>query len=437
MTQPHCAGYTGGGDPRADGDAPANRTPRRTVLRGAAAGGALGLTSVLADVPWAATDPAAAASAGDVLVVISLRGGFDGLSAIVPTADADYARLRPTVAVPTASLLAGDDRFGLHPALAPLHPFWRDGTFGAVHAVGQVAPTRSHFSAMAELERAAPGSAVRTGWLDRLLGVTPATTVFRATQVGATGLLGSLAGPQPELTVSSLDDFRLYAAWDATEQRRWTTALSAMHRTVPASVAAPARTALGAMATATRVRAGTATVANGAVYPDGELGRALHDVARLIRGGVGLRIACVDYGDWDFHQGMGTVDAGRMTDHLRELAAAMAAFATDLGPSLMQGVTVLTLSEFGRRVAENGTGGTDHGLGNAVLLLGGGVVGGRVHGTWPGLDAAALVDGDLAATTDYRLILREILRKRCQVGAVDTVLPGLRGSSLGVVRARS
>jgi uncharacterized protein (DUF1501 family) len=163
----------------------------------------------------------------------------------------------------------------------------------------------------------------------------------------------------------------------------------------------------------------------------------MRDLAQLIKSGVGLRIACLDFGEWDFHAEMGTVDSGRQRDKLAELAAAMAAFATDLGSALMANVVVVTLSEFGRRVAENGSGGTDHGLGNAVLLLGGGVVGGQVHGRWPGLATEALADGDLAVTTDYRLILREILTERCLVSAPDTVFPGLTGTSLGVTRPRT
>jgi len=144
-------------------------------------------------------------------------------------------------------------------------------------------------------------------------------------------------------------------------------------------------------------------------------------------------VACVDEGDWDMHAGMGTADTGWMFDHLTDLAQALAAFATDLGP-LMDGVTVVTLSEFGRRVAENGSGGVDHGHGNAVLMLGGGIDGGKVHGRWPGLDEAALVDGDLAGTTDYRSVLGEILTKRCGAGSLAQVFPGFSGTPLGVAK---
>ena len=154
---------------------------------------------------------------------------------------------------------------------------------------------------------------------------------------------------------------------------------------------------------------------------------AASDVVRLVRAGVGLQVACVDFGDWDMHSDIGGPDSGRMHDHLDELARCLAAFAADLGP-LLDGVTLVTLSEFGRRVGENGSGGADHGHGNAVLLLGGAVAGGQVYGRWPGLADADLVDGDLDGTTDCRVRAGQV-----RTGAV---FPGLVPAPLGVVRPR-
>jgi uncharacterized protein (DUF1501 family) len=135
------------------------------------------------------------------------------------------------------------------------------------------------------------------------------------------------------------------------------------------------------------------------------------------------------------HAGMGSVDGGWMRDHLTELTAALVAFATDLG-SRLSDVTLVTLTEFGRRIEENGSGGTDHGHGQTVFLLGGGVVGGMVHGSWPGLAPGSLVDGDLQATTDYRTLLAEILEKRCRAAAGAEVFPGIGSGRLGVVNQR-
>jgi uncharacterized protein (DUF1501 family) len=290
---------------------------------------------------------------------------------------------------------------------------------------------------MAELERAAPGTSVRTGWLDRTLGLRAPGTVFQATQVGSSRASGALAGPGPELTMTSIADVDLWGAGDAQQRALWTTALGRLHATAPAGLRKAANGAVQAVRTAATISATKDQPANGAVYPDGsELARALRDVARMIRAKVGLQVACVEFGDWDMHEGMGTPDDGRLHDHLDELARCLAAFATDLGP-LLDDLTLVTLSEFGRRAGENGSGGTDHGHGNAVLLLGGGVVGGTVHGRWPGLADDDLVDGDLAGATDYRQLLAEVLTARCGVASVSSVFPGLTPAPLGVVRPRT
>jgi uncharacterized protein (DUF1501 family) len=405
---------------------------RRSLLKALGAG-ALVLTST----PTVHTQVAFADAGytGDVLVVLSLRGGFDGLSAVVPAGDPDYYRLRPTIGVPRSSLLPLDATFGLHPALAPLLPLWKAGTLAAVHGVGQPNPTRSHFAALEEMEKAAPGTSARTGWLDRTIGARGAAGAGGPfTTVGMTGaqVPMELAGPSPELTMTGLDGFTLEGPWDAVERARWTTALTELHREGPATVAAAGSTALAAMATIAALPA----PAPAATYPDGDLGGSLRDVARLIKAGVGVQVAAVDCGDWDMHSGLGAAGGGWMKDKLTELGAAMAAFATDLGPRL-GGVTLVTLSEFGRRAGENGSGGLDHGHGNLVLLMGGGVAGGQVHGRWPGLSTAALDDGAVAGVTDYRDVIGEVLTKRCGAGSLAGVFPGYSpGTPLGVARGR-
>ena len=373
---------------------------------------------------------------GDVLVVLSLRGGFDGVNAIVPIGDADYAPLRPNIAIPQNAAIQLDSLFGMHPAMASLKPFYDAGTFGAVHAVGMVQPNRSHFDAMEEMERAAPGSSTRTGWLDRVLGLRDTTTAFQGTQMGSGMPASAFLGPSPELSMWSVDSFGLDAAWDDTERLRWDAALRGLQTGAPAALSQPALGALDAMATTATLKANGYVPANGAVYPDTDLGNAMKDVARLIKADVGLQVAAVDYGDWDMHAGMGTADAGWMHDHLTELSDTLAAFATDLGTQLND-VTLVTLTEFGRCVGENGSGGVDHGFGQAVLLLGGGVVGGKVHGTWPTLAPDALIDNDLNATTEYRTLLAEILEKRCGTGSVSDVFPGISSDRLGIVTPRA
>jgi len=411
---------------------------RRTALRGAAVLGATGLLTAVSE--GASTRYAFAAGATearrDTLVVLSLRGGFDGLSAVVPAADKHYYALRPTIAIPASRLFTLDRRFGLHPSLKALQPFWRDRRLAFVHAVGQADPTRSHFEAMAEMERAAPGTSLRTGWLDRTLGLRPRGTAFRATQVGSAVPGGAFTGPAPELVLPSIAEFTLSGTWDAATLTEMKTAMATLHQGAPSALARPAASALSAVSTTSALAHRAYHPAHGAHYPASDLGSALRDVARLIKAGVGLQVAAIDVGDWDMHADLGTASKGWMHDHLKDLGDSIAAFATDLGRAAMGNVTLLTLSEFGRRVEENGSGGVDHGHGNAVMLLGGGVNGGKVYGRWPGLSARALVDGDLAGTTDYRLILREVLADRCRQPGLATVFPHLRGKNLGLTKAR-
>ena len=406
---------------------------RRSFLKGAAAAGVFaGLATETLATRLAF---AAAPYDGDVLVVLSLRGGFDGLNAIVPAADPDYATWRPNVGIPQGTLLQLDGMFGMHPAMAPLKPLWDAGTFGIVHAVGQAQPNRSHFSAMEELERAAPGSSMRTGWLDRVLGDRGSGTAFQGMQLGSGMAAPAFRGPSPELAMWSVESFGLDAAWDAEQRGLWDAALRGLHAGAPDALRAPAQVALGALNTTAALQEAGYSAENGAAYPDSDLGRGLSDVARLVKANVGLQVAAVDYGDWDMHAGMGGPESGWLFDHLTELSNALSAFASDLGPHLAN-VTLVTLTEFGRRVQENGSGGTDHGFGQVVLMLGGGVQGGAVHGSWPGLAEADLIDGDLNGLNDYRLVLAEILEKRCGAGSVSAIFPGISQDRLGVVRPR-
>ncbi len=269
-----------------------------------------------------------------------------------------------------------------------------------------------------------------------MLGLRDVGTAFQATQLGSNTASSAFLGPSQELAMWSVDSFELSGAWDAAELARWNVALGGLHTDAPAMLASPTTTALNAIGTAANLQATEYTPANGAVYPaDSGLGDALKDVARLIKAGVGLQVAAIDYGDWDMHVGQGTVDTGWMHDHLTELSDALAAFGTDLGAGLAD-VTLVTLTEFGRRVEENGSGGTDHGFGQAVLMMGGGVKGGQVHGAWPGLADGDLIDGDLNATTDYRLVLAEILEKRCGAASVSDIFPGIGSGRPGVVNPR-
>jgi len=414
---------------------------RRRLLRHTAAAGAAGAVAGLGlSTEFAFADPG---YTGDTLVVLSLRGGFDGLSAIAPIGDPDYYRARPTLALPKSQVIAGDGMFALHPALAPVLPMWSQGTLAAVHAVGQQNPTRSHFAAMETLENAAPGTSVRSGWLDRMLGGTGATGPLAGVSLGNAMPARLFTRSEPTarsdasnaaVSMTGIDDFALAGE---SPRRPMAAALRAMYADAPAVLAGAAGAADAALGAATGLRTTPYAPANGAAYPATPLGGALRDVARLIKSSARLAAAAIDQGDWDMHDSLGTAVKGqRMYDNLTELATALAAFATDLGPAGMANVTLVTISEFGRRVAENASRGADHGHGNAMLLMGGGIRGGKVYTKWPTLAPAALADGDLTVTTDYRSVLGEVLQKRCGFGDLSAVFPGAAASSFGLAAAR-
>ena len=406
---------------------------RRTLL---AAAGALGAAATVAGLsgPDFATSLAFAGTryTGDTLVVLSLRGGCDGLSFVVPVGEPDYYRARPNIAVPASRTLRLDAMFGLHPALRPLKPIWDARHLAIVQAVGQQHPTRSHFSAMEQMENAAPGSHLRTGWLDRMIGVGGHPETFSGVTVGSASAPSSMMGPNPELSMRSVDEFKLSSVRKKGDEQKWTKLLTALYKGAPATLAAPMTATLHALSATSQLTAAGYRPANGAHYPNSGAGAALRDVARLVKAGLGLRAATVDVGDWDMHVDVGRSDKGWMFAKLTDLGQALAAFWTDLG-SHQGKVSLVTLSEFGRRVEENASGGLDHGLGNISFVMGGHVNGGRMYGRWPGLASSQLINGDVAGLTDYRTILAELLEKRTHTSTRD-VFPGLDSSRLGLAR---
>lgn len=363
-------------------------------------------------------------------MLVTLWGGFDGLSALPPVGDPNYALARPTIAVAPTAALPLDRVFGMHPSMAPLMPWWQAGKLAAVQAVGVPYATRSHFQAQAELGKAAPGTSISSGWLNRVAARFSPPDALNTVQVGDSVLVSSLLGPAPVTTLWQVNDFALVGA-------QWTgpvlgATLAQMYGSVSSPLSGTALGTLQACAGLAPLQNTTYVPAPGASYPSSGLGAALSGVAQLVKSGSRLRVAAVDTGGWDLHADLGNGGGGAMAALLADLAAALAAFATDLGPAFDR-VTVVTLSEFGRRVAENGSGGTDHGHGNAMFVLGGHVNGGRVYGSWPTLAPGALDDGDLRGTYDYRNVLSEILLRRCGLTSVASIFPQFSPRSLGIV----
>jgi len=405
---------------------------RRGFLRGAAVlGGAAAVTAVHGTA-FTSTSYAATGTAERVLVVISMRGACDGLSLVVPHGDPNYYAARPSIAVPSTRLLAKDGFFGLHPALAPLLPWWTSGKMAAVHATGLPAPNRSHFSAMEQVEDADPGSSARVGWLNRLIGRNGTGSPLEAIQFGGGVPITAVAGPEPVLVADDVDSVNLSAADNAAMATKRYTSMATMWGGVPGPLADGARTALDVVDQFAPVRNGSATPANGASYPgNSDLGRALSSAARTIRANVGAEVITVDHGSWDHHTWIGVTDNGNLRRMADEFAASLAAFMTDLG-SLADRVTVVTVSEFGRRVKENANQGLDHGYGNVMFLLGAGVKGGSYYGSWPGLTNTT--DADLLVTTDYRSVLSEVVTKRFGASSAS-VFPGFSPSNVGAILA--
>jgi uncharacterized protein (DUF1501 family) len=366
--------------------------------------------------------------AGDArLVVVLLRGAVDGLSVVAPYAETAYYRRRPSIAIAPPGSANGalrlDARFGLHPALAELLPLWQAGQLAFVHAAGSPDPTRSHFDAQLYLENGTPGqNRTADGWMNRLLLTLPGPRhPIDAIAVGPT-LPAILRGRAPAanlplsargLTPSAIDRpeiggafDRLYAGGDA---------LGAAYRA--------SRSAHGELVA--DLDAERRMADNGAPPPRGFALTATR-LAQMMARDPRIRLAVVALGGWDTHVGQGA-SRGPLADRLRALGAGLAAFAREAGAAWRETVIVV-LSEFGRTVAENGNGGTDHGHGNVVWLVGGAVSGGRVYGGWPGLAPAALDHGrDLPVVTDFRSILAVALERHLGISpeACRIVFPGL------------
>jgi uncharacterized protein (DUF1501 family) len=372
----------------------------------------------------------------DVLVAIFQRGGMDGLSAVVPYGEgANYYDRRPTIAIPESDVVDLNGFFGLHPSLRPLKDIYDAGALTVIHGAGSPHETRSHFDAMEYMEKGIPGDkSTATGWINRHLqsAAWQNDSPFRAVGMG-TMTPSSLRGPVSALSLRSIADFHLSGREDQLSAIQ--SNIARMYR-IDAPTSLLEQQAANVFSTVDILGALNAieyTPANGAVYPDNEFGLALRQTAQLIKAEVGLEVSCIDIGGWDTHEYQGSTD-GEIAGLLDNVAQGLAAFYTDLR-DYMQRVTVVTMSEFGRRATENASQGTDHGHGNAMFIMGG-AASGQVYADWRGLADEALDDGDLATTTDYRDVLGEILVKRLGNGALDQIFPNYSVNMRGIIRDR-
>jgi uncharacterized protein (DUF1501 family) len=349
----------------------------------------------------------------------------DGLNVVAPFGEKRYYDLRPTIAVPPPSRGNEDAAidlngfFGLHPNLSALKPLWDRRMLAIVEAAGSPDPTRSHFDAQDYMESGTPGmKSTQTGWLNRALLHEAHPSPLRAVSL-TPDLPVTLRGPNEAVAVESIRNFRIN---DPGAARLFEN----LYESAPDSMLnAIGRETFEAVKLMQTIEKRPYEPANGALYPAGKLGQNLRQIARLIKADVGLEVAFTDIGGWDTHvQEMGPrASVGQLPNLLRQFGNALAAFSQDMGDR-MEDIVVVTMSEFGRTVKENGNRGTDHGHANIMFVLGGQVRGGRIYGHWPGLEPEQLYQGrDLAVTTDFRTVLSELVRDHMGEVGIASVFP--------------
>jgi uncharacterized protein (DUF1501 family) len=397
---------------------------RRALLRS----GACALAAMATPPRFLARVADAAEARGKVLVAVFQRGAVDGLSMVIPHGDPGYYASRTSIALArprqgdTDTALELDGFFALHPALAPLMPLWQARTLAIVPACGSPDTTRSHFDAQDYMETGTPGvKSTPDGWLGRAAGVLPAgrVTPFRSVALG-TQLPRILRGDAGAIALRSLDRFEVRTTTPVTASKGFE---SLYQQGVQDLLHGTGRETFEAVKMLKSAGAARLTPANGAQYPRGRFGEALRQIAQLVRADVGLRIAFTDVDGWDTHVAQGA-EQGQLANRLRDFGAGLAAFARDLGDR-MSDVVVLTMSEFGRTVAENGNRGTDHGHATAMFVFGGGVRGGHLYGRWPGLAREQLFESrDLAVTTDFRTLFNEVATRHLAVPPTAGLFPG-------------
>lgn len=379
---------------------------------------------------------------GKVLICLFQRGAADGLSMIVPHGEPAYYAARPGIAIPRpAAAVQGaaidlDGFFGLHPALEPFVRLYRDGLLAPIHAVGSPSATRSHFDAQDYMESGTPDrKSTPDGWLNRYLAVhgtceacsTPARSPFRAVSMTAQ-TPRILDGPEAVVALSSLGEFTVRGAGDSADR------LEALYRTGEADLVHGAgREMFDAVRMLQAANPQRYQPEHGAEYPRSQFGQRLREVAQLIKADVGLEVAFADVGGWDTHVNQGAA-TGQLALRLTDFARSVDALVTDLGDR-MADVVILSMSEFGRMVRQNGNGGTDHGHAGAMFVIGGAVRGGRVLGRWPGLAREQLFEGrDLALTTDFRTVFAEVLTGHLGATGMERVFPGFVGEAFPLFR---
>lgn len=335
------------------------------------------------------------------LVVVFLRGGADGLTLVPPVGNSEYHRVRPTLAVAEKEILKlGDSNCGFNPALSGLHRIFRDGGLTVVPAVGSNDETRSHFYAQDLMEH---GGQIAGGWLGRFLRYREGKPPSALSAIALGKALPEVLRGAPAATVmESMATFSLGSESGSTAVLQ--KELGILYGLEETILGPAARDTLEALERVEKLRREDSPPMNGAEYGDDSFSRGLRQTARLVRARVGLEAVSLDLEGWDSHFAQETL----ITPLMSRLSDGLAAFHQDLG-RLMEKVTVVVMTEFGRRVAENSSFGTDHGSGGIMLVMGGSERG-DVFGGMPELETGILVGpGDVPVMTDYREVLKPVL----------------------------
>jgi uncharacterized protein (DUF1501 family) len=366
------------------------------------------------------------------LVVVFLRGAVDGLSLVVPYRDNNYYQLRSSIAIAPAGSADGvvnlDGYFGLHPALSSLMPLWQAGQLAFVQAAGSPDPSRSHFDAQAYMESGTPGRTASDGWMNRVLASLPGPHgPTQGISFGPTLPL-IMKGSVPVETIddgnpgkpSVLDRPLVAQAFD----RMYANSNDVLGQSY--SQGQQARHEIAADLNEEQIAAN-----NGAPLPGGAFPKNTAQLARLMTKDGSVQLAFMALGGWDTHVGQGNGKGGKLAGILKPLGDGLAVLANQLGPT-WNNTVVMVVSEFGRTAHENGGGGTDHGHGNVMWLLGGAVNGGKVYGEWPGIDTAHLYQGrDLAVTTDFRTVIAAVLERHLRLpdASLSAIFPNAPGGT--------
>lgn len=373
-------------------------------------------------------------SPGNILIYVFLRGGCDGLNLVAPVNDPNYianrtADVRVTDGGDTEGLslgngLAGLD-FRLHKKTSALKELYDSNALAIIHAAGLTNGTRSHFDAMDLIERGSlQNKTLNEGWLTRFLKSVPSApggNTIASVAIG-TVMPTSFLGSNSTLAISNLNDYKLRG------DKRYASLLQSLYAG-NSLLDEAAQNALTSVAEINNKLPKDVTNTpmpyvpeNNVKYPENPLAKSLQTLAQLIKMENGLRVASVDYGGWDTHEHQ----QGAFANLADGLSTALGAFYNDIS-NHQKRVTLLVMSEFGRRLKSNKSNGTDHGHGNVMLVLGGEVKGGKMYGTWPGLENEQLDNHvDLAVTTDYRHVLSEILLKRMASPKLGYIFPGYK-----------